>query len=527
MLIERRTNSQSPSRAEQKAVKDEEDPETMKKLMNPVAEARRNNRKQLASWTFRLVPLVVLAYGLVFAVAVVFQERHAKESMPGSPESRFLRAFTQELQAVTLQEEAVEKSVVLPNVLMVGAQQAGVAELSEWLFENGFCHPEVHGDEPLRFNRGVPFFDKIENYQQGLDFYADRYEHCKNKKFIMDASPNTLPHPDHVEKVYKEAGGDHLDNLKVVAILREPVARELSLYNHKLFSFEKTKLHNQWFSDVAKKDGTTNEFYQHVDTIINDFVNGQKEWGAARQSFYAEHLKNWFSFVKRENFLIINYDEYQKTPRHVDQRIRDFLGLDFSGHSKGVHHDEVGSPSCGAEERLNEYFIPANQELYTLLEENPGPAAEQSPFPHFQKLECDCNKDKNAPEEPSDAVVSLNEKEVDSLTTEEQRRKLKDYSDFSYYGENNNSGNTNSYYNNRGGKGGDSDSGSTTTTSGSTYTTSGSTSTTSGSTSTASDCGSFTAGAGDGGAEGGGSPAVESGEATGDLTAPTTRTGCI
>ena len=356
-----------PSTPIRKSLKKDDDDDKEKKPRDPSPAAMKKmpstpqGQYTLVTSMCRILPFLLMVFGVVYVL--VFPE-FLTRTMP-----QFLRG------AGTPSFE-----IVLPNVLVIGAQHAGAAEYGDWLIENGVCHPQVLEGEPQHSNKGVRFFNDKKKYEQGLEYYSKRYEHCKNQTLIMDASPNTLPHPSHVENIYKQAGGDHLKNLKVVAILREPITRELSLYNHKEYTFQQTKDKNQWYSDVGKDDGSAKSFDEYLDAVLGGME--PTEWGIGHMGLYAEHLKKWFSFVDRKNFLVISYEEVEKDHEMVDQRIRDFLGQDFSGSSKGVT-ERPGVPSCSAQERLNKVFGPMNEELYKLLKENPGPTSEQA-FPAFK-----------------------------------------------------------------------------------------------------------------------------------------------
>ena len=46
----------------------------------------------------------------------------------------------------------------------------------------------------------------------------------------MDATPDYLTYPERIYETYSQANA--LPTLKVMLVIREPVSRELSLYNH-------------------------------------------------------------------------------------------------------------------------------------------------------------------------------------------------------------------------------------------------------------------------------------------------------
>ena len=298
------------------------------------------------------------------------------------------------------------EDLVLPNVLLIGAQKAGSSALGMWLFENGVCRPKVMEGEPSYFDKEVQFFDNPDRFTGGLNFYSKRFEHCRDEIFAMDATPNTLLYPNHVETIYKQAEGKHLQNLKVIVIVREPVARELSLFNHKVQEFMKDRETNpnenkynqtkkQWYWDIADMDGSLLPFHDYADVVINDIEHPdpkRMKWGLANAGQYVLHLKQWLQFLDRQQLLVISYDEFKYHNTRVENRVRNFLEFDFPGSALVTnarkHKDKVELPHCATVKKLAQVFRQTNQELYQLLQQNPGPEAEQRPFPNLKETDC-------------------------------------------------------------------------------------------------------------------------------------------
>ena len=284
----------------------------------------------------------------------------------------------------------------LPAVQLIGAQKAGTSAIADWLFDKGgFCRPKVFDDEPFYYNKEVHFFDSEWRYEQGAQFYARRFEHCKANDGLvctMDATPDTLPFAERVRSTYEAAGGDQAETVKVIVILREPVSRELSLYNHLAFDCRRLRApdRNAWQNQVIKEDGSVMSFDEFVlDKSIPALGKATGPGRSTRHGLYATHLSTWFKLFDRRQILVLSYDELQYHPENLQERIQTFLGCTVPGglcrSNSNDSHDKVRFPSCKAQETLLAVFAPINEKLYQLLESNPGPSMEQRPFPKFQE----------------------------------------------------------------------------------------------------------------------------------------------
>jgi len=283
--------------------------------------------------------------------------------------------------------------VRLPTVQLIGAQKAGTTAIATWLYNGGFRRPKVFDGEPHHYRKEVHFFDLEWRYKQGIHFYADRFKNSTHNlqefSLTLDATPNTLPFAERVRTTYEAAGGGQAHTVKIIVILREPISRELSLYNHLAFACrnfapnERTTWHNQ----VVNEDGSIMSF--------DDFILQKSVPSLERESdqdrLYAKHLQKWFKLFDRGQILILSYDELQNQPKQLQERLETFLGCKIPGelprsNSKDSEH-KVLLPTPAASkaiETLRGIFTPLNEELYELLESNPGQNMEQRPFPRFE-----------------------------------------------------------------------------------------------------------------------------------------------
>ena len=293
----------------------------------------------------------------------------------------------------------------LPNILLIGAQKGGSTAISNWLFDHDVCRPKVFPGEPQWYNKEVQFFDQNKRYEQGLNFYADRFRHCKDTAWMMDATPNYLIFPERVHRTYAEAGVDQVDSLKILVILREPISRELSLYNHraKLFWEENMQQLNFW-KTVTDVDGdraalmsfgefTRRKLLRHMNATAGLCANMKMIYSC--YSLYADHLQKWMELFNPENILVLAYEELIKNENNVMSRVRSFLGLahnlgpaEIEAANAQWHDSKVSLPPCSVQTQLARNYRKANENLYALLESNPRPSMEQKPFPRFVLSNC-------------------------------------------------------------------------------------------------------------------------------------------
>ena len=172
----------------------------------------------------------------------------------------------------------------------------------------------------------------------------------------------------------------------MIVILREPVSREMSLYNHKTVEFLKTQKENDWYSDVAfANNGTIMSFDQYSTSVLKDQLSNL-HWKSTGK--YVDYLKLWASYFDRDQLLVLSYNELKQDPDKVQWRVQLFLGGTFRGE---LPHDN-DNPNKNKDKLVQELasqvlkplFSKKNQELYQFLNENPGPWMEQYPFPHFE-----------------------------------------------------------------------------------------------------------------------------------------------
>jgi len=307
----------------------------------------------------------------------------------------------------------------LPNVLLIGAQKAGTTSVSNFLVESAACKGAILGDEPEFYSKEVQFFNDEDRYSQGLPFYSARYAHCDDGVIMLDATPNYLTCVRRIRQAYDDAGGGQADRLKVIAILREPISRELSWYNHLVYQLRKDNPPDYAFmvaKDLDKPGGQGAQVisfgqYVHEQTLAL-LLGPARRYDTATPpchqdkysefppcfGLYAHFLEEWFDWFDRDRVLVLSYDELVDDPDALKGRLVDFLGLDknkteeseFSkSANKHASSFKLNKAGCAVTQKLKATFEKPNKELYELLEKRPGPPMEQRPFPRFSDPDCE------------------------------------------------------------------------------------------------------------------------------------------
>ena len=231
----------------------------------------------------------------------------------------------------------------------------------------------------------VQFFNQPNRYNAGIDFYSKRFEHCSEEThpWILDATPNYFIEASKVYNTYTdEKAGDALAKLKLIAILRDPVSRELSWYNHKLHEY-KHGARDEWILDVVHTNGTIKTFDEYSIELSSLITANPKD----AFSLYVDHLKSWVKLFGRQQLLILSYNEFVTDPSKTVGRLEEFLGVKLNGEFEKYNfwRDVSKEMPTIAKEVLGELFREKNEELYEYLANNPGPPMEEKPFPRFDE----------------------------------------------------------------------------------------------------------------------------------------------
>jgi len=197
---------------------------------------------------------------------------------------------------------------MLPNFIIVGAPKAGTTSLYHYLSE----HPDVFMSEPKEVN----FFSREEIEAQGLyyadfkakdiDAYQRLFDGVKNQQAVGEGSVSYLYYPKTAEKI-KSA----LPDVKIIILLREPVARAFSHYLMDL----SLGLVEMSFEDIVSRKSMD----KHAVLFYQQYV----ELG-----LYYEQVKRYLDVFGKEQVKIYLQEDLRYHSDDVILDLYDFLGID-------------------------------------------------------------------------------------------------------------------------------------------------------------------------------------------------------
>ena len=305
----------------------------------------------------------------------------------------------------------VTSDLQLPRILLAGVQKSGSTAVADFLHRAGVCLSRPDPAQDIE-QKSVYYFDK--NYDRGIDYYASMFAHCKDKEgagkvgmdLATDATPNNFRMARRIRRTYDQVSPDQLKKLKIIVVVREPVARELSWYNHLVSECMKhpDEKCDSW--KLAKKEGgSTNpienmkSFHEYAHDLFGEFMDGKPIpiEKSRPSSFYERYLQEWYELFNPKQILFLNYSELKQDERNFLGRIASFLELDVDDSLMDVGTStkntqktsgKVSTAPCELQNRLAAAFKEPNEKFYKMLDEIDGSSLQQKPFPRFQLSNC-------------------------------------------------------------------------------------------------------------------------------------------
>ncbi|QIG44395.1 sulfotransferase [Nocardioides anomalus] len=255
----------------------------------------------------------------------------------------------------------------LPSFIMVGAQRAGTTSLYRALMS----HPLVHS---ANFHKGVNYFDI--NYHRDFSWYQGHFptvaglrrgpRPVAGEPVTFEASGYYMWHPCAAERLAR-----HLPEVKVLAMLRDPVERAYSAWKHEqargfetesfetALGLEDERLHGEVARMVADRD-----YRSHA----------HRHQAYVRRGEYAEQLLRLQAHLSPGQVHVVESEAFFEHPEDTYAALLDFLGLPEVLPERFDRWN--GRPSApmseATRERLRSHFDDHDRALAGLLGREPA-----------------------------------------------------------------------------------------------------------------------------------------------------------
>ena len=204
----------------------------------------------------------------------------------------------------------------LPDFLIIGAQKSATTSLLSYIGR--------HSHVRLGGKKAVHFFDF--NHHRGADWYAGHFPRVRQWPLSFfspgkgterdwltgESCPSYMFLPDVPRRVR-----ELLPDVKIVVILRNPVDRLISNYQHE------------------RRKGRTEESFENF--IAPSLLSGWPAVGdmayvrqrcAVPRGFYVDQLRHWQRYFPIQRFLVLSFEDLVKNTPATLNGVFEFLGIE-------------------------------------------------------------------------------------------------------------------------------------------------------------------------------------------------------
>lgn len=248
-----------------------------------------------------------------------------------------------------------------PSFVIIGAQKAGTTSFYHLLCQ----HPSIRSAK----KKELHYFDL--NYGRGVGWYASRFPFTLSRLFgrgsnpeniTGEASPYYMFHPLAIPRLAQV-----LPDAKLIVLLRNPVERAYSHYNHEI------KNRTETLSFEAALESEQERLRGESEKIVQDGNYRSlrhRNFSYLARGIYADQLEAVFQVFDRKQVMILESDTYFKRPAEVLRQTCSFLQVPewrpqtFPKLNEGSYAEMKEA----TRQFLENYYQAHNQRLFHLLD---------------------------------------------------------------------------------------------------------------------------------------------------------------
>jgi hypothetical protein len=201
----------------------------------------------------------------------------------------------------------------LPDVLIIGAQRCGTSSLYKYLGQHPAVSPSIRKE--------IEYFST--RYTEGLGWYRSHFPLRRpsfmNQPMTFEATPDYMLHPLAAERAFAL-----VPNAKIIALVRNPVSRAFSQYQHNL------RLGHEPLSFEDALDAEESRLQGEVERLKADpayLAHPLRRHGYVERGKYDEQLLPWLKRFPSDRFHIVKSEDFFVSPEASFHEILRFLEL--------------------------------------------------------------------------------------------------------------------------------------------------------------------------------------------------------
>lgn len=219
-----------------------------------------------------------------------------------------LKPYLERLQRKGKAEFGLREKHPRPHFLGVGTQKGGTTTLYQLLKK----HPEIY----LPDNKEIHFFTK--HFERGEAWYREQFEASPAGQLRGEITPYYLFHAAVPERIHALRS-----DMKIIALLRNPVERTLSQYFHSCrWNMESLSLEDALAAEEKRLEGAIQVIEKPGGTHLS-----YQEHSYVARSRYEQQLSRYFDLFGRERVLVLRSEDLFAGDPMVMEKIQDWLNI--------------------------------------------------------------------------------------------------------------------------------------------------------------------------------------------------------
>ena len=241
----------------------------------------------------------------------------------------------------------------LPDFMIIGTQKGGPTSLYRYLAK----HPQLC---PNYVVKELSFFDEL--YERGENWYRSNFPTVRPNHLYFEGCTHYLFNPLVPERVKK-----HIPDVKVIALLRNPIDRTFSSYKHQV----RAGREDLSFEDAIKAE--PERLNGELERMLSEpgyFSYNYNHFSYIERSKYDLQIQNWLKYFSIDNMLILSSEDFFSNPAQSIEQCFNFLKVKpieinhKKKHNTGNYTDPINPET---RERLQALFQLHNNNLYSII----------------------------------------------------------------------------------------------------------------------------------------------------------------